>query len=154
MMDGAINFAENCSGAGGVARSSTAFLGAWCKPHVGICDPLIAEALAMRDGARFAKIRGFTHVIMEMDYLEMMQLWNIRHNSRSIVAPILLEIGELVSDFSLFDVLHVNRSANVPAHLCAKRACTLAMTNSCLDSTPSFLVSSLLEDCPKNAFVE
>jgi hypothetical protein len=54
--DGAINFAQNSSGAGGVARSRTAFLRAWCKPHVGISDPLIAEALAMRGGARFAKI--------------------------------------------------------------------------------------------------
>jgi len=154
--DGAINFAQNCSGAGGVARSSTAFLGAWCKPHVGISDPLIVEALAMRDGARFAKIRGFTHVIMEMDCLEMVemvQLWSNRHNSRSIVAPILLEIGELVSDFSLFDVLHVNRSANVPAHLCAKHACTLNVTECWLEESPSFLVTSLLADCPRNALI-
>ena len=40
---------EGKSGAGDVARSSTALLGAWCKPQPGVTDPMIAEALAVRD---------------------------------------------------------------------------------------------------------
>ena len=78
----------------------------------------------MHEGVKFAKVRGFTHVIMETDCLEVVSLWNTHHNTRSIVAPILDEIGELARDFILFDIHHVTRSANVPAHLCAKRACT------------------------------
>ena len=61
-------------GAGGVARSSTSLLGAWCKPHNGVTNPLIAEALALRDGVIVAKIRGFQHVVMEMDCLEVVDL--------------------------------------------------------------------------------
>lgn len=49
--DKAINFDENCSGAGGVARSCTSLLGAWCKPHMSISDPMIDKVLAMREGA-------------------------------------------------------------------------------------------------------
>ena len=75
------------------------------------------------------------------------------HNSRSIVAPLLVEIGELCNNFTLFDIQHVNRPANVPAHLCAKRACTLNVTDSWLEETPSFLVTRLLADCPENAFI-
>ena len=151
--DGAIDFDTSTGGAGGVARSAAKMLGAWCKPYMGITDPLLAEAYALRDGVLFARLRGFTHVIMEVDCMEMVDLWNSRHNSRSIVAPILVQIGELARDFSLFVVQHVNRSANVPGHLCAKRACTLHVTESWLDETPSFLVSSLMVDCPRNALV-
>jgi hypothetical protein len=52
-------------GAGGVAplaRSSSTFLGAWSKPHPGITDPLIAEALPLRDGVIFARPRGYPDV--------------------------------------------------------------------------------------------
>ena len=104
------------------------FLGAWCKPFDGVSDPLIMEALSLREGVRFATLRGFQHVIMEVDCLELVSLWETRHNSRSIVAPVLLEIGELSSFFTTFDVIHVSRSANLPAHLCAKYACTLNVT--------------------------
>ena len=41
---------------GGVARSPSAFKAAWCKPYYGITDPLLAEALALRDGIIFAKL--------------------------------------------------------------------------------------------------
>uniref|UniRef100_A0A453C062 RNase H type-1 domain-containing protein n=2 Tax=Aegilops tauschii subsp. strangulata TaxID=200361 RepID=A0A453C062_AEGTS len=66
---------------------------------MGISDPLIIEAFSLRDGVRFAAIRGLSHVIMEVDCLELVMLWKTCHNSRSIVAPILLEIGELSDNF-------------------------------------------------------
>ena len=112
------------------------------------------ECLSLRDGVLFARLRGFQHVIMEVDCLELVKYWQSRHNSRSIVAPLFLEIGELCTTFSSFDIQHVNRGANVPAHLCAKRACTLNVTESWLDETPSFLVTSLLADCTECAFMK
>ena len=54
--DGALNVAEGRGGAGGIARSTSALLGAWCKPFGDISDPLIMEALSMREGALFAKL--------------------------------------------------------------------------------------------------
>ncbi|KAE8787925.1 alanyl-trna synthetase [Hordeum vulgare] len=57
--DGALNFVEARGGAGGVARSSTSLLGSWCKPYLGVSDPLITEAFALRDGVHFAALRGW-----------------------------------------------------------------------------------------------
>ena len=67
------------------------------KPLLGITDPLVAETLSLREGVIFAKLRGFQHVIMETDCLEVVNLWKTRSSSRSVVAPILLEIGEPVA---------------------------------------------------------
>jgi hypothetical protein len=99
---------------------------------------LIAESLSLREGVLFAKLRGITHVIMETDCLELVNLWNNRRNSLSVVAPILLEVGELARSFTVFSIQHVIRTANYPAHLCAKRACTLRVTESWMFETPSF----------------
>lgn len=47
-------------GSGGVPRSCSGFMAAWCKPYSGITDPLISEALALRDGFIFAKLRAYS----------------------------------------------------------------------------------------------
>ena len=152
--DGDINSDAGMAGAGGVARSTTSFLGAWSKPHPGVTDHVIAEAESVRDGVVFARLRGFLHVIMETDHLEDVNLWKSSHNSFSIVAPILLDIGELAATFTSFDIIHVSRSANVHAHLCAKRAWTLMVTASWLEIVPSFLITSLLADDSRSALIE
>lgn len=90
--DGAIDAGAGNGGAGGVARSSSSLVGAWSKPLLGVTDPLIAETLALREGVIFAKLRGFQEVVMETDCLEIVNLWNLRSSSRSVVAPILVEI--------------------------------------------------------------
>jgi hypothetical protein len=43
-------------GAGGIARDHAGFIGAWSKPYPGVTNPLIAEALSLRDGVIFAKL--------------------------------------------------------------------------------------------------
>jgi hypothetical protein len=48
--------------------------------------------------------------------------------------------------FDSFVINHVTRSANTPAHLCVKRACTLMVTSSWLDGVPDFLVVSIQVD--------
>lgn len=50
--DRALNFAVNRGGGDGVARSVTALLAAWCKPYIGISNPLIAEAYSLRDDVK------------------------------------------------------------------------------------------------------
>jgi hypothetical protein len=54
--DGGLSFDARRGGAGGVARSRYAYLGAWRKPYNGLTGPLVAEALALRDGVVFAKL--------------------------------------------------------------------------------------------------
>ena len=141
-------------GAGGVAHSDERLLGYCSKPHHGVTDPFIDEALALRDGVIFASLRGFSHVIMETDCLEVVNLWTSRHSNRSAVAPLLVEIGELAANFTSFRIQHVSRSANVPAHLCAKHACSLMVTESWTDVRPPFLLTSLMANDVRVSLVE
>jgi hypothetical protein len=78
-------------------------------------------------------------VIMEVDCLEIVNLWNTRYGSRSSVTPILSV--ELSSVFNSFVIQHVLRTANLSAHLSAKHACTLEVTSSWLDAPQIFLSS-------------
>uniref|UniRef100_A0A8I6Y823 RNase H type-1 domain-containing protein n=1 Tax=Hordeum vulgare subsp. vulgare TaxID=112509 RepID=A0A8I6Y823_HORVV len=91
---------------------------------------------------------------METDSLEVTNIWATRHDSRSVAAPILLEIEELATSFNSFVICHIVRSANGPAHICAKHACTINMTESWIDSTPSLLINSLLANCSASAFIQ
>ena len=130
-----------------MARSHVSFMGAWCKPFVGVTDPLIVEAMALREGAIFAQLRGFSHVVMEVDFSAVVDLWNLRHVSRSIVAPILDNIGEISTSFASFSIKYVRREANMPADRCAKLACSLLGSDRWVHDCPPFLVNSLLTDC-------
>jgi hypothetical protein len=144
--DAGISFDARKGGAGGVVRDAAGFIGAWSKPYPGISDPLIAEAMALRDGVIFAKLRGFSRVVMEVDCLEIVDLWDSRAGSRAVIAPILQEIEGLLFSFISFRIQHVIRSSNTLAHLCAKHACTLEITSCWMEQPPSFLVSSLMAD--------
>ena len=147
--DAAISSEFSKGGAGGVARSHVAFLGAWCKPLEGVTDPMIAEMLAVREGVLFARLRGYSYVVVESDCLEVVNLCTSRGNSRAVASPIIQEIRELAEIFVSFSIRHVGRNLNVPAHLCAKRASTVTGTDSWLDVSPEFLVPSLLDDCTR-----
>ena len=114
-----------------MARSHLAFLGAWSKPPPGVI---------------FTQLRGYSHVIMEVDCLELVNLWNSRRISRSIAAPILNKVEDIVPSFTSFLVRHIGREQNFSAHLCAQRACTLEGTGSWIDQSPDFLLSSLRAD--------
>ena len=120
--DGAINTEASCAGGGGVARSHLSFMGAWSKSFPGVSDPFVAEALALREGVIFAQLRGFSHVVMEVDCLKVVNLWSSRDSSRSIVAHILDEIREKSLSFISFSIRHVPREVNTLADLCAKKA--------------------------------
>ena len=127
--DAGLSVEASACGLGGVARTSDSFLDAWGKPLQGVTAPLVAEALALREGVIFAQLRGYVRVEMETDSLEVVQLWNSRRTTRSLIAPVLLDIEGLATNFSVFSICHVKRHANVPARLCAKNACKLNVTD-------------------------
>jgi hypothetical protein len=69
-------------------------------------DPLINEALALRDGCVFAVDRGFTRLIFEVDSAKLVKLWHYRLTDRSMIRPILDDISELCKLF-LFLILRI-----------------------------------------------
>uniref|UniRef100_A0ACD5UV26 Uncharacterized protein n=1 Tax=Avena sativa TaxID=4498 RepID=A0ACD5UV26_AVESA len=113
---------------------------------------LIARVLALRDGVIFTSLRGFSHAVMELDSLEVVNLWKSRHDDRSVVAPILDEVRELVSGFESFSIQHVRRWADNSAHLCVKLVCTLEVSSSWLDDSQDFLLNCLRADCTGNTY--
>ena len=137
--DEAIDTQAQVGGAGGMARSHLSFMGAWSKPLPGVTDPFIAEVQAMREGVIFAQLKGYSHVVMEIDCLEVVNTWFSRHNTRSLLAPIFDEIRDKALSFASFTVQRSSRDGNGRADPCAKRATTLAVSECWLDSCPSFL---------------
>ena len=85
-------------------------------------------------------------MLMETDCLEVVNLWDSRVGSRSVIAPLLLEIDGLASTFTSFVIQHVIRSSNVPSHPCAKLACSQEMSDAWMELPPSFLVASIVAD--------
>jgi hypothetical protein len=100
--DAGVSVEDRKSGAGGIVRNPSGFVAAWSKPLPGITNPLIAEAMALREGVFFAKLRGFPRVIIEVDCLEIVNLWNSHAGSRAVVAPILQDIKGHSSSFVSF----------------------------------------------------
>ncbi|KAF7008929.1 hypothetical protein CFC21_023575 [Triticum aestivum] len=91
---------------------------------------------------------------MESDCLEVVNLWNSRHDDRTVVAPILAEILELYTSFKSFCIQYISKTANYPAHLCARHASTLDVTECWFDSASGIIVTSLLADSAGASIVE
>jgi hypothetical protein len=147
-VDGAINSREIVVGSGGVARGDAEiFRGAWCRPYSGIIDPLTAEALALRDGAVFAKARNFRQVVFETDCSELVRLWDSRRKIKPLITPILEEVSILSLGFQSFSFCFARCSTNNSAHACARYACMNNMAEEWIDGSPGFLHNSLNADC-------
>jgi hypothetical protein len=81
---------------------------------------------------------------METNCKEVVNLWDSRAGSLAIIEPIFFK--GLAASFISFGIQHVIMMANIPAHVCAKHACTLTVTSCWFDTPPSFVLTSLLFD--------
>jgi hypothetical protein len=143
--DGGIQVDLNLAASRVVARDATGFCGAMCKTYTGISDPITIEALALRDAFMYAKGRGFTHVICEVDCAELVKCWQKGEVDRSVIRPILEEIRDISLSFISCNVVSVRREANQVAHCCAKFVQEESFTWNV--EPPVFLVHSLSADC-------
>ncbi|KAM0824603.1 hypothetical protein ACQ4PT_070100 [Festuca glaucescens] len=92
--DGAFNVSENLAATGVVAREGLLYRGAMGKTYRGISDPLIIETLALRDAVTYARDRGFSRVVFEVDSENLVHLWHNRAADRSMVKNVLDEIDK------------------------------------------------------------
>jgi hypothetical protein len=76
-----------------IARDSSSFLAAKCKVYQGISDPLCIEAIALTYAVALAVVRGYERVICETDCEVLLKHWVDRVIDRSVIKPILDEIG-------------------------------------------------------------
>ncbi|KAG2610957.1 hypothetical protein PVAP13_4KG222510, partial [Panicum virgatum] len=75
-------------------------------------------------------------VTAETDSQELVSLWRSRGEDRS-------ELTAIFSD----ELVHVRRSANFAAHLCARNGCNSSSALVWVEQPPSFLQHCLLNDC-------
>ena len=145
--DGAICLESGLASTGVVVREGLNFRGAGGKMYRGISDPLVIEALALRDAALYAVEKGFGIVMFEVDCLELVKLWNNRSMDRSVIKSVLDEINELGSSFQSFSICFARREANQAAHSCAKFV--VLQERDCFweAEPPLFLVQRLRTDC-------
>jgi hypothetical protein len=97
-----------------------------------VIDPMIVEALSPWGSVIFAKLQGFSRVVMEVDCLQVVNIHDSRVIWRSIVAPVLLQNEGLVSTFNFFST--------------CKASFTWEETFGWMDLAPSFPKSSLEAD--------
>ena len=130
-----------------MARDADGFRSAWCRSYQGITDPLIIEALALRDAVVAAHNQNFEKIIAETDCAELVGLWLERRNHRALINPIISEIGEVIGKFTSFELVHIQRTANTVAHDCAKFACVHSAPADWVVESPPCLSYSLMADC-------
>jgi hypothetical protein len=111
-LDGAFNVSDNLAATGAVARERIVFCGATSKTYRGVSDPLINESLALRDAIIFARGRGFSRAVFEVDSEDLVRLWHNRVKDRSVIKQVLDEISELSLSFTGFSLSHARREAN------------------------------------------
>ncbi|KAK1660690.1 hypothetical protein QYE76_048849 [Lolium multiflorum] len=145
--DGAIREENSSAATGVVARDAVSFCGALGKVYEGISDPLIAEALALRDAAVYAVQKDFTRVVFEVDCVDLARRWHGRLGDRSMIRPVLDEVSELLSTLFSYSIIHTRREANQAAHSCAKFASIQDGSFSWEADPPGFLKHSLRADC-------
>lgn len=138
---------EKVAATGAVARDGSSFRGASCKIYKGITEPLVVEALALRDAFAYAVKQGFQCVVFEVDCAVLIQHWNNRALDQSVLKPVLDEISELGSSFLSFSIVFARREANQAAHCTAKFASLQLVSNSREAEPPAFLEHSLEADC-------
>ncbi|KAK3124603.1 hypothetical protein QOZ80_7BG0589100 [Eleusine coracana subsp. coracana] len=146
--DGAYDDRRKIGGRGFVIRDHTGFsLGAGSRWYGLVASPLMAEALAARDGLALALATGSTKVVLELDNLSLVRSLNDLGADRLEVSGLFYEILELGRAFSEFSVVFVRRGANTVAHLCAK---TASSTNPLLKWTtdlPLAVLEAVVKDC-------
>ena len=106
----------------------------------------IMEAIAIRDGAKFALERGYTRVIIESDVEEVV-ICNDDGQNRSEIMSICQEIRDIIGAFSSCSISCIGRAANVAAHLCAKQASADRRRCLWINYIPNFLADALQSDC-------
>jgi ribonuclease HI len=146
--DGAFCASDYTGATGAIIRDANgAFIAAAARRLNSVASALMAEAEALRDGARLAAQGIQEGVIVETDSQQFVSLWRSRKGTRSEIGAILHEVEEVAATFRSFTVTHVRRSANVAAHTCARNTSPASLASVWVQQPPSFLQASLLVGC-------
>lgn len=144
--DVAMDSVKGSTGLGWVLRDDQGtFKAAMCIPCVGLFSPKEAEAMAIREALSWMKNHKIDFLQVETDALQIVQDLK-SSNAISACALILLDVKEMMSDFSHISISFVKRSANMAAHLLARESILMSDRTVWVDNQPSFIVNALYVD--------
>jgi hypothetical protein len=89
---------------------------------------------------------NISQVIIESDSLELVSLWKTRNSHRASILPV-KQIQELVEGCNYFDILHVNREANLAAQNIAKFASSSDPDCAWISQVPEYILQCTEQAC-------
>ncbi|KAK7250874.1 hypothetical protein RIF29_33611 [Crotalaria pallida] len=138
-------FANGKTGLGCIIRDSIgSIVTANCKLLETTHDPLVAEALAFRWGLQVALNNGAQNLVAYTDSLSLVK--SLQHGGApSSIHLITQDCLDLLTTFQYFDVSHVRKVANVPAHLLAKHS-VVCQNDYWTMSVPNHILQAVMTD--------
>lgn len=147
-IDGSFYEASRQGNTGVVIRDHAGvFCGAQAKWHENCVDALTMEAVACKEGLKFARQCGVQKVHLETGCLEFVRLWKLEGMQRSMIMPILQEVKDISLSFQGFCISLADRECNRVAHEIASHVSSISRLGVWLHESPTSVRELLEQDC-------
>ncbi|XP_031090962.1 uncharacterized protein LOC115995954 [Ipomoea triloba] len=133
-----------CGGFGAVIRDHLGTFVAAKSDTIGcVRDPLLAEAMAIKEALAWVKELGHNNLIIETDCLNFCLAFHSRTLDFSYVGSIIKQCRIIARDIGNLSVRHVKRSVNHVAHVLAKATGSLSVRGSWVLHPPDCIAALL-----------
>jgi ribonuclease HI len=149
--DAAIDMKTRMMGVGVVDQDHAGgVIATQCSTRMYVCDPAMAEAVAVWTAVGLVGQLGFSNFILEGDSLVVVKALQREERNWANYGPILEETKELLKGGHSWEIRHVRRSANGVAHRIAKMAISLNVNQLWLTTIPPCIRDIVLAEAFDN----
>ena len=146
-VDGAVDKATGKVGVGVIVRDKLGRVeAAMCRNLDAPLGAIETKSKAIEAGLSFAQDIGIQDVVVESDYLIMIQALKGTSAPPSMVSAVTQGVLDLNIGFNRVEFSHVKRQGNRPAHVLAKHAFGITDFIAWIEETPCFLGQALIHD--------
>ena len=146
-VDGAVDKATRKAGVGVIVRDELGRVEvAMCRNLVAPLGAIETKSKAIEAGLSFAQDIGIQDVVVESDYLIMIQALKGTSAPPSMVSAVTQGVLDLNIGFNRVEFSHVKRQGNRPTHVLAKHAFGITDFIAWIEETPCFLGQALIHD--------
>ncbi|XP_075636819.1 uncharacterized protein LOC142609068 [Castanea sativa] len=146
-VDGAVFSNQKATGVGVTIRDDRVRLeAAMSKKLHAPLGALKAEAKAFKAGIIFARDVGVQDIIIEGDSMIIFRALCELSPPPQSVASIIEGILDIVREFRSVQFSHTRRQGNIPAHILAKHASSIANFTVWIEQNPCFIEQALIHD--------
>ncbi|XP_059451110.1 uncharacterized protein LOC132181902 [Corylus avellana] len=143
--DAALNRPKGVMGLGIVVRDSEGRVrAARSNTRRGLLDPTVAEAVAAYQAVLFCNELGYTHIILEGDAKNIVDVVKDNGCNRSRMGQMIDDIRTTLCYLTDWKIEYVSRRNNSAAHRLAKEATTDIIDRNWLEKTPECICDIIL----------